>query len=259
MTRAVAARPARSSRPSSARSSSPRFSVHGKLLTYLKQSERPLESLVFLLPLIAIHEIGWRLSHTRLLAFDLLHRFFSVLGATRTFIPAMALVGILLAWHIATRQKWIVQLNTILWMYLESVLLALPLLTLAAAMARWQPGPLLGAADGGMPDRVVIAMGAGIYEEMIFRLIALTLMSILFVDILGMKKMRAAVLMVVISGLMFSFYHYLGAERFVWKTCLFRTVAGIYFGAVFMCRGFGVTAGSHAAYDVIVCAAAGLG
>jgi hypothetical protein len=68
-----------------------------------------------------------------------------------------------------------------------------------------------------------------------------------------MPKTRAALLMVVISGIAFSFYHYLGNEQFSWKTCLFRSVAGIYFGGIFLCRGFGITAGSHAAYDVIVC------
>jgi membrane protease YdiL (CAAX protease family) len=181
-----------------------------------------------------------------------------MLGAGGTLIPALALIGILLAWHIARRDKWTVQLNTVIGMYMESVLLALPLLALAAALARLRIGPLLAGGDESLINGVVITMGAGIYEEMIFRLVLLTLLSILLVDILGMKKNRAAVLMVVISGLMFSFYHYLGPEKFVWKTCLFRTLAGIYFGGIFLTRGFGVTAGSHAAYDMIICAIAGL-
>ena len=47
-------------------------------------------------------------------------------------------------------------------------------------------------------------------------------------------------------------YHYLGPETFTWKTCLFRTLAGIYFGGIFICRGFGVTAGCHAIYDIMI-------
>jgi CAAX prenyl protease-like protein len=236
-----------------------RTSARNALLGYLKQSEKPLQSLVFVLPLIIIHEIGWRYSHRRLLAFYLLHRFFAMFGATGTFVPALALIVMLLSWHVFCRDKWTVQLNTILWMYLESVLLALPLLALAAGMARWQTGPMLANFGPGLADSAIIPMGAGIYEEMIFRLLGLTLLSILFVDVLGMKKSRATLLMVVVSGVLFSLYHYLGPEKFVWKTCLFRTVAGIYFAAIFLCRGFGVTAGSHAVYDMIVCAAAGIG
>jgi hypothetical protein len=234
-------------------------STRNALFNYLKQSEKPLQSLVFVLPLIIIHEIGWRYSHVRLLAFELLHRFFALFGAMGTFLPAFALIAMLLGWHIFNRDKWKVQLNTVLWMYLESVLLALPLLVLAAAFARWQSGPILAARGSSLADSIIIPMGAGIYEEMIFRLAGLSLLSFLMVDLMGMKKNRATILMVVISGILFSLYHYLGHEEFVWKTCLFRAIAGAYFGAVFLCRGFGVTAGSHAAYDMIVCAAAGIG
>jgi membrane protease YdiL (CAAX protease family) len=57
---------------------------------------------------------------------------------------------------------------------------------------------------------------------------------------------------VVISSLAFSLYHYLGSEPFSPQTFAFRTAAGFYFGAVFVFRGFGISAGSHAAYDVVV-------
>jgi membrane protease YdiL (CAAX protease family) len=256
MSRAVAVRPGRAARAGRA---SVRSTARSALLNYLKQSERPLQSLVFLLPLILIYEIGWRFARTRLLAFLLLRQFFALFGANASFLPALLLVGILLTWHFLSRDKWKIHVNTIVGMYLESVLLALPLLALAAAVARWQLRPLLGAFENGFPDQVIIAMGAGIYEEMIFRLIALTLLNILIVDILRIPKNRGAILMVLISGAMFSFYHYLGPEKFVWTTCLFRTIAGIYFGAIFLSRGFGVTAGCHAVYDMIVCAAIGIG
>jgi hypothetical protein len=210
-----------------------------------------------LLPLILIHEIGWRFSRSRVLAFYLLHQFLAFFGATGTLLPAMALIGILLAWHIARHDKWTVQVNTVLFMYLESILLALPLLVLAAAVARWQLPPLLAEGVERFPSQIIISMGAGIYEEMTFRLIGMTLLHVLFSDILRMKKTPAALLMVLISSLAFSFYHYLGPEKFVWKTCLFRTVAGIYFGTIFLCRGFGVTAGSHAAYDMMLCMVTG--
>jgi membrane protease YdiL (CAAX protease family) len=226
---------------------------------YLKQSDRPLASLAFVFPLILIYEIGWRSLGSRLLAFNLLHQFFAMIGAPGTFIPALALVGILLAWHLACRDKWSVSVNTLLGMAIESLLLALPLLALAAALARWQTHPLLWASSTESADRIIIALGAGIYEELIFRLIALTLLNLILVDMLRLSKSWSSLLMVVISAVLFSLYHYLGPEKFAWKTCLFRTLAGIYFGVIFICRGFGVTAGCHAIYDVIAVALSPLG
>jgi hypothetical protein len=254
MSRAVAARPRRAQRSSR---SSILSSSRNALLNYFKQSERPLQSLVFLLPLILIHEIGWRFSKSRVLAFYLLHEFLAFFGATGTLLPAMALVGILLAWHIVRHDKWTIQVNTVIFMYMESILLALPLLVLAAAVARFHLPPLLAGGVERFPSQIIISMGAGIYEELVFRLIGMTALHVLFFDILRIKRTWAMLLMVLVSSLAFSFYHYLGPEQFVWKTCLFRTVAGIYFGTIFLCRGFGVTAGSHAAYDMILCAVTG--
>jgi hypothetical protein len=91
-----------------------------------------------------------------------------------------------------------------------------------------------------------------VYEELLFRLIAFTVMSFVFTDLLEIRKARAALLMVATSAILFSCYHYLGSEPFRFWTFAFRTLAGVYFGAVFLCRGFGVTAGAHVAYDVCV-------
>jgi hypothetical protein len=44
----------------------------------------------------------------------------------------------------------------------------------------------------------------------------------------------------------------LGSEAFYWRIFVFRMVAGVYFAAVFLFRGFGLTAGSHMAYDLMV-------
>jgi len=69
---------------------------------------------------------------------------------------------------------------------------------------------------------------------------------------MGLPKSVTSLLMVLISAVLFSLYHYLGDEPFLWQTFAFRTVAGIYFGILFLCRGFGITAGSHVAYDVLL-------
>jgi membrane protease YdiL (CAAX protease family) len=60
-------------------------------------------------------------------------------------------------------------------------------------------------------------------------------------------------LALLVSGLLFALYHYLSPyEHFQLRTLVFRTLAGGYFGLLYLLRGFGVTAGSHSAYDLAV-------
>jgi membrane protease YdiL (CAAX protease family) len=60
------------------------------------------------------------------------------------------------------------------------------------------------------------------------------------------------VLSVIASSVLFAVYHYWGTEAFAWRSMVFRTAAGAYFAILFLTRGFGVTAGSHAAYDILI-------
>jgi membrane protease YdiL (CAAX protease family) len=224
---------------------------------YLQCSELPLASLLFLLPLIVVYEVGtWRFAsdpanqvEQRIIAFTLLRQFFSFFGATALYLPPLAVVGLLLAWHLARRDPWRVEVPHLFGMGVESVILAIPLLAVGFVIARYIPVYALAHPTRNL---IVLSIGAGIYEELIFRLIAFTVLSLLFIDVLGMRRVWAYLLMVVISSLMFSMYHYLGSEPFQLRSFAFRTGAGLYFGSVFAFRGFGITAGSHAAYDVCV-------
>jgi membrane protease YdiL (CAAX protease family) len=223
---------------------------------YFQRAEAPLTSLIFLLPFIVLYELGTRYisastHHTeqRIIAFNLLQQFFALFGATGRYLPAMAVVGILMAWHIARQDAWEVHWGTIAGMFLESFVLAIPLILMGFAAARYWS---LAASRIPPSSLIVLSIGAGIYEELIFRLMTLTLLHLLLVDMLGMRKGVAILLMVLISSLLFAGYHYLGNEPFVWQTFVFRTTAGLYFGAIFVFRGFGITAGAHASYDVLI-------
>ena len=216
----------------------------------------PLTSLLFLLPLIILYELGTRyISATthqgeqRIIAFNLLQQFFALFGATGRYLPALAVVGILTAWHIARHDPWEAQFITVVTMLLESFILAIPLILMGFAAARYWS---LSASRMAPSSLIVLSIGAGIYEELVFRLMALTVLHVVLIDIFAMKKGLAYLLMVLVSSLLFAGYHYLGAEQFVWQTFMFRTAAGLYFGAIFVFRGFGITAGSHAAYDILI-------
>lgn len=227
--------------------------------SYLQRSELPFASLVFLLPLIVVYEIGTRhfatdpAAHTelRIVAFKLMQDFFWLFGASGRYLPAMAIVGILLSWHIARNDPWQVKPGTLAGMVIEGTAWSLPLLIFGTAALRY-------LAAGPLPmdwrPLIVLSVGAGLYEELVFRLIAFTLLSLILVDLLKLHRFWSGLGMVVLTSLSFSLYHYLGAESFSWQSFVFRTGAGAYFGILFLSRGFGITAFAHVAYDVIVVA-----
>ena len=253
MSRAVAAR------ASEARSQSSSRALPN---SYLKRSEMPLASLVFLLPFIIFYEIGTRQfafdaahqTEQRIIAFNLMQQFFDWFGATGRYMPPAAVIVILLSVHIAHNDPWSVKPTTLAGMAVEGAAWGLPLLVFGTLAARWlaQHLPLMVAGSGDWRTLLVLSFGAGIYEEMVFRLVALTVLHMLFFDVLRMRKSAGYLLMVVISSLAFAFYHYLGAEAFSWRSLVFRTGAGVYFAVLFLTRGFGVTAFSHSCYDIFV-------
>jgi membrane protease YdiL (CAAX protease family) len=123
-------------------------------------------------------------------------------------------------------------------------------------LARSINGP---AARSLMAD-VVTGVGAGIYEELVFRLILICALMVLFQDVIGIDHKNAVILSVLISAALFSAHHHhitfidgqLGrGAPFSLAEFTFRTAAGVYFAGLFAIRGFGITAGTHAFYDII--------
>jgi hypothetical protein len=225
---------------------------------YLSQSERPLTSLVFLLPLILAYELGTLYfmdgsaeGHPQqIIAFVMMRRFFEMFGATVSYLPALAVVSVLLSWHVARGDAWTVRVDVLAGMVVESAVLAVPVLVIGYVLSTYLP---LAAGSSQTRELVILSIGAGVYEELIFRLVLLNVLSLLLHNALQLKGWWVGALMVLTSGVLFSAYHRLGDSGALRvQPFLFRTLAGIYFALLFLARGFGITAASHAAYDVLI-------
>ena len=96
-------------------------------------------------------------------------------------------------------------------------------------------------------------VGAGVYEEALFRL---TLIPLFFAGlrVLQAPQVVASAVAVTASAFLFSLAHHAGTpgEAFTWFAFVFRWLAGVYFAWVFVVRGFGVAVGTHTAYDILV-------
>jgi len=230
---------------------------------YMENSSRPLASLLIVLPALILYELGTRYFTTaalhgreqHIIAFSKLQQFFRLFGATGRHLPALAVVATLLSWHIARSDRWRVKFSTLAGMGFESLLLSLPIFFFSYIVARYYP--LMGAESALFPrhlrDMMIMSLGAGVYEEFIFRLALFSLLSLLFKDVLKLNSQFTLLLMVLSSAGLFAAYHYLDpTQTFSGQVFAFRMVAGIYFGIVFLSRGFGITATSHSIYDIII-------
>ncbi len=127
----------------------------------------PLDALVFLLPLLAFYELASFAHPQRVLAFDLLQKFLELFGRVGMWAPGVVVIVILLATHLASGQRWAVRWKRVGMMYFEAALLAIPLLALNWAI----PLSTQSLVPEGLIEELALGVGAGIYEELVFRLI----------------------------------------------------------------------------------------
>lgn len=212
----------------------------------------------FLLPLLVIYEIGalMLLTDQQLTATRLLGKFFALVGVTGVHLPAVAVIGALLGMHIVRKKDpWLPELKLYPVMWGESLVLALPLFVLMTVLLR-EPPPAASfdAVDWGLWRRdMVIAIGAGVYEELLFRLVAIAAIHAITKDLLSLPEEVCVITAVLVSSLGFALVHFLGDHNpFTMIKMMFYTVAGIYFAAIYINRGFGIVVAVHALYDVLV-------
>lgn len=237
-------------------------------------------------------------SQIRVVAFVWLQDLLESLGFGGKFAwvaPPLAVVIILLALQTTSGKQWRLWLGDLVPMAAECVLLAVPLIVLTLFLnsshgsqgyngsfnGSWPPeqrtGATVCASTSGqtastppevssrrpftrsLPADIVTGIGAGIYEELIFRLILICLLMLLFQDAMRLSHKTAAILSVLISAALFSAHHHVDfltgqpnpGDPFNATEFAFRTIAGVYFAALFAIRGFGITAGTHASYNIL--------
>ena len=216
---------------------------------------RPLDALVFLLPLILFAELAARSGREQLIASVLLRRFFELFGAAGMWAPALAVIAILLATQVASGEKWVIRWKHVAAMYLEATAFCVPLVVLSWAipLGSWGLGgpPAEGQDHLGLAT-IALGVGAGIYEELVFRLILLSIIVMIGVDLLRFKRVSVALGAILGTSLLFALHHHqpIGAEPFDPTRFVFRTIAGVYLALIFWYRGYGSAAGCHAAYNV---------
>jgi membrane protease YdiL (CAAX protease family) len=111
-----------------------------------------------------------------------------------------------------------------------------------------------GIAGQGLGTRFVMSLGAGVWEETIFRLGIMTGLVMLLERVLGMGRWVAVVLALLVSSVLFSAMHHIPpyGDPLQLGVFTFRVLAGCFFGLIYWFRGFAIAVYTHALYDVYV-------
>jgi hypothetical protein len=123
-----------------------------------------------------------------------------------------------------------------------------------------EPPPLATAAGGGGGLRLanatvfMLSLGAGIYEELLFRVVLVGLLAWVARRVFGSPPLVAGTVATLGGALLFAAFHYIGpyGDPLDVYSFVFRTIAGLFFSALYLLRGFGITAWTHALYDVFL-------
>lgn len=232
---------------------------------YWRRSRRPVEILIFLLPLVIAFEIAlvWSPDHSavmRIAAYRWVESMFVAMGAADfgLAIPGILMVVALLVWQVLSRESWRFHLPTIPVMAIESIILAIPLLIVGVILGKRAvgedvseamivPGSILAEEAPSFFEMISMAIGAGLYEELIFRWVLIAILHSILADGFKIAGRTASLVAAVISSVLFMIAHDPGTAG----AALFFLIGGAWFSSIYLVRGFGLAAGAHVAYDVM--------
>lgn len=220
-----------------------------------------LTSLVLVFPLFLIYQVGVLFTLPMLNGADFLTVFlFRNVGLTSTaylgYTAAVALAFVVGVLVLRKRQQFD---PALVWrVLLESAIYALTMGSLIVfVMTRVfgiSPHLAGGVAAQSFGTRIVMSLGAGVYEETVFRLGLLAGITAVLERGLGMRRWVAGAIGLAVSSVLFSAMHHIPpyGDPFTMGVFTFRILAGACFGLLFWFRGFAVAVYTHALYDLYV-------
>ena len=236
--------------------------------SYWHASRAPRYSLLFALPLFVLYEtLAWMLSGDRVGSVRngadvIIRQSFMALAGSRGSLVFVAVITGVAIWLVARdvrRHGSKLRLPVFVGMFAESMVMALLVGiiagTITANLLNFSGVLAIGPIEEmSLPMRIMLSLGAGLYEELLFRVVLVGALAWLGRRVLGWKPWPSGVMAAVGGALIFSAFHYVGAygDPFELQSFVFRAVAGLYFSVLFLLRGFGIAAWSHALYDIAV-------
>jgi membrane protease YdiL (CAAX protease family) len=231
-----------------------------KRASWLITKSNLLTNLILVLPLLLFYELGVLFADV-MNAADFITSFLLRSVGIKGFIGIqlglfVGMVGV--AFYLSKKQQF--NIRIFIPVILESAIYALTMGTfiIYVMVDLLHINPQLAASNPlakiGLFDRLVLSVGAGVHEELVFRLLLLGGLALIGERLLNLRRWVAIIIAFAVSSLLFSAAHHLGAmgEPLRFGVFTYRLIAGISFGLLFQFRGFAIAVYTHALYDIYV-------
>jgi hypothetical protein len=228
--------------------------------SYFSASRNLLYSLVAIFPMLFLYELLGFINNfeahyqIRNGADAMIRQVFSIFGPNSQLLYGLTLFLIFCSVGCRHRDillKGEINIRFLVLMIIESFLWCVGLLiTMKGVNTLFLANPI--TAD--LLEQFYLSVGAGIWEELIFRLGLISAFTYIIHSIFRYGKSFSLVLSLFFSGAIFSLFHYVGiyGDIFTWQTFILRTFAGVFLGAVFLFRGLGISVYTHILYDMVL-------
>ena len=225
--------------------------------TYFQLSRSPYYSLVFAIPLLIAYE-GFALFLNQSDLYGIrnsadvfLKLFLAYLGIHGFLGLGVATLVALLVLHVVRGEPRLatIRFSVLVWMLAESLLYSLIFGTIVSTVTGLllaHPFPLSQSAQ------ILVSLGAGIYEEFVFRVLLLAVLVFFLHRLLRLQQRLAYGMASILGAGLFAAFHYLGPYGDVLQlpSFIFRFVAGLILTGLYLARGYGITAYTHSLYDL---------
>lgn len=223
---------------------------------YFKQSRSGFLGLILVAPLFVIYEISIRFANLNFRngADALVSNLLEISPVLTPIVLKLVLIGLLAATFYFYSDEKKVDTRYVPFLLGESVIYSLLLGTVASKLIRpFFNLPFLSVGDGLIPTSFISALGAGLYEELLFRFMLFGGLFWVGKKLLE-SKASAAIIAALLSSLLFSGYHYIGASgnQFQLYGFAFRGATGLILALLYLFRGFAVAVYTHVFYDIWV-------
>ncbi len=233
----------------------------GGVRAYLHGSRDLFTSLILVLPLFALYQVGILATGGVRNGVDFVTDLlmYALNGSLTAYLVFNLFVLVGSGFAIAAmRKRGSFHAKLVPWMLMESAVYALFFGSTISLMIHSLGLDALLAAGGqggyNPLTAMVMSIGAGLYEETVFRLFLMGGMYWVLTKVLRQGEWASAIVALVASSAIFSLVHHLGplGEAFTMGAFVYRFFAGVLLAAIFQWRGFAIAVYTHAFYDVYV-------
>ncbi len=240
--------------------------IKKKELNYFQFSQNFFISVLLISPFFAIYQIMRHLLYSSMpyekinAAENILIYIFREYSVPYIFDLIIFLIGLVLFVNFKKKYNFKLNLTYMFVMLIEGVLFGILLFYLIVADFKPSPDSIYAL------EKFYLAIGAGIWEELLFRVFLLNVVIFLIEKILDKafkvdyKRYSFFYLFIIISfvAILFSLIHYSLdqvndlSNLILQRSFQLKVIGGIFLGYLYYYRGFGITCLSHIVYNFII-------